>query len=147
MVFYVCFTYTNVIVRDIKERLHIKIIITKRVILWVEFMKIGVEVFDKFDEGDVKVDEDEIRVEILDKVKDDSEHMCGLCPSVCSSSILQVFYFGTASWCKDKSNRCTMMFCYNISLCYNSARLFYILTVCDPEIFVVPEKLNIICTV
>ena len=41
MVFYVCFTYTNVIVRDIKERLHIKIIITKRVILWVEFMKIG----------------------------------------------------------------------------------------------------------
>ena len=75
MVFYVCFTYTNVIVRDIKERLHIKIIITKRVILWVEFMKIGVEVFDKFDEGDVKVEQDEIRVEIIDEVKDDSERM------------------------------------------------------------------------
>ena len=48
-----------------------------------------------------------------------------------------VFYFGTASWCIDKSNNRTMMFCYNISLRYNSSRHFYVLTVCDPEIFVV----------
>ena len=46
----------------------------------------NMEVFDKFDEGDVKVEQDEIRVEIIDEVKDDSEHMCDLCPAVCSSS-------------------------------------------------------------
>ena len=37
------------------------------------------------------------------------------------------------------SNRCTMMFCYNISLRYNSSRHFYVLTVCDPEICVVSD--------
>ena len=35
----------------------------------------NMEVFDKFDEGDVKVEQDEIRVEIIDEVKDDSERM------------------------------------------------------------------------
>ena len=41
-----------------------------------------------------------------------------------------VFYFGTAGWCKDKTNRRTRMFCYNISLHYNSSCHFYIVTVC-----------------
>ena len=44
------------------------------------------EEFDEFDEGDVKVEEDEVRVEIMDEVKDDSERMCDQCPAVCSSS-------------------------------------------------------------
>ena len=42
------------------------------------------EEFDEFDEGDVKVEEEEVRVEIVDEVKDDSEHICDLCPTVCN---------------------------------------------------------------
>ena len=36
-----------------------------------------------------------------------------------------------------------MMFCYNISLRYNSSRHFYVLTVCDPEICVVHTGFNL----
>ena len=36
------------------------------------------EVFDEVDEGDVKVEEEEVRVIIVDEVKDDSECMCNL---------------------------------------------------------------------
>ena len=42
------------------------------------------EVFDEVDEGDVKVEEEEVRVEIIDEVKDDSERMCDLCPIICN---------------------------------------------------------------
>ena len=48
----------------------------------------NMEEFDEFD-GDVKVEEDgedEVRVEIQDEVKDDSQCMCDLCPAVFNSS-------------------------------------------------------------
>ena len=42
------------------------------------------EEFDEFDEGDVKVEEEEVRVIIVDEVKDDSEHICNLFATVCN---------------------------------------------------------------
>ena len=42
------------------------------------------EEFNEFDEGDVKVEEEEVRVIIVDEVKDDSEHICNLFTTVCN---------------------------------------------------------------
>ena len=42
------------------------------------------EIMEEFDEGDVKVEEEEVRVIIVDEVKDDSEHICNLFTTVCN---------------------------------------------------------------
>ena len=40
---------------------------------------------DDVDEGEVKVEENEVKIEITEEVEDDSELMCDLCPAVCKS--------------------------------------------------------------
>ena len=57
---------------------------------------------DDVNEEEVKIEEDEIKIEIREEVEDNSERMCDLCPAIL------VFYLGTKN--------CRYPMCYNLKI-------------------------------